>query len=57
MVSLTAKEESPWIMISEWNLSMLKYWAKAGEIERIRMRLRIKTIVNLIWLFIDFLFG
>jgi hypothetical protein len=29
-------------MISEWNLLIVKYWAKAGEIKRMRLRLRIR---------------
>jgi hypothetical protein len=29
-------------MISEWNLSMVKYCANAGEINRIRLRFRLR---------------
>jgi len=42
-------------MISEWNFSMVKYWANAGETRKIRLRLKMRKITNLryfIWLFI-----
>jgi hypothetical protein len=29
-------------MISEWNLLIVRYWAKAGEINRMRLRLRLR---------------
>jgi hypothetical protein len=35
-------DESSWIIISEWNLLIVKYWAKAGVMERIRFRVRLR---------------
>jgi hypothetical protein len=36
------KEESRWIEILEWYRLMVKYWAKEGGINRIRLRLRLR---------------
>jgi hypothetical protein len=52
-------DESLLIVISEWNLLMVKYWAKAGFINRMRLRRKTTNIINLHGLqqlLIDFFF-
>jgi hypothetical protein len=33
-------DESSWIMISEWNSLIVKYWANAGEENRMKISVR-----------------